>query len=76
MKKYRILKSVILSFLTPQDQSDEIIEPKDGVILESDGRTIWAIKNRKRHESITVAHAIEYWLDIGAIIEISSEEGQ
>ena len=70
MKKYRILKPIVLGFLTPQDQFDALIGPEDGVILASDGHTIWTIRNRKRHESITVGHAIQIWLDRGLIIEI------
>jgi len=74
MKKYRIIKPIILSFLSPQDQHDIIIEPENETILESDGHTIWIIKNGKRHESITTANAIEYYLNDGTITEICSEE--
>lgn len=60
----------MLSFLTPQDQYDTIVAPEDNVVLESDGHTIWIIKNDKRRESITMAIAIEHWLSKGAIAEI------
>ncbi len=70
LKKYRILKPILLGFLTPQDQFDATIGPEDGVILESDGHTIWTIGNGERHESITVGYAIQLWLDRGLIIEI------
>lgn len=71
LKRYRVLKPVVLGFLTPRDQYDEIIRPKDNVTLESDGHTIWAIKNSRRQESITIAAAIEIWLKHGFIAEIS-----
>ncbi|MBI5732442.1 hypothetical protein HY967_00580 [Candidatus Jorgensenbacteria bacterium] len=74
MKKYRILKRVMLGFTTPQDQYDVIIGPEDGTILESDGHTIWTIKDGKRHESITMANAIDIWLGREAIVEISSKK--
>ena len=70
MKRYRVLKLVVLGFLTPRDQFDAFIAPEDGVTLECDGHTIWTNKDGKRRESITVASAIEYWLDQGLIVEI------
>ena len=70
MKRYRVIKTIVLGFLTPQDQFDTIIHPGDGIILESDGHTIWTVKNGERHESITMAYAIEHWLENGAIVEI------
>ena len=69
MKKYRIIKPIMLGFLTPQEQFDATIDSEDDVILECDGHTIWAIKNGKRHESITMANAIDCWLRDGLIIE-------
>ena len=70
MRKYKILKPIMLGFLTRQDQFDVIFEPKHEVSLESDGETIWAIKNVVREESITMAHAIHVWLEQGRIAEI------
>ena len=70
MKRYEILKLVMLGFLAPQDQFDVIIGPEENTILESDGHTIWIIQKGKRHESITVAYAIEIWLEDGKISEI------
>lgn len=70
MKKYRVLKSIVLGFLTPQDQYDMFFTPEDNITLESDIHTIWVIKNDKRHESITIAAAINVWLEQGLITEI------
>lgn len=70
VKKYKILKSLILGFLTPQDQFDQIFGPDDDVILESNGNTIWVIKGKEKHESITQAHAIEFYLQKKIIEEI------
>ena len=70
MKKYVITKPIVLGFLTPRDQYDVLFKPEDGVMLESDGHTIWTIKNGKRDESITTANAIDVWLKEGRIAEI------
>lgn len=70
MKKYRILKPIVLGFTAPQDQYDALFTPENNVALESDGHTIWVIKDDKREESITIAAAIEIWLNQGLIVEI------
>ncbi len=64
-----------MGFNAPQDQYDAIIGPEDDIVLESDGQTIWVVKNEQHHESITTANAIEHWLDNGTIVEIQPEEG-
>ncbi len=69
-KKYRILKPVILGFLTAQDQYDLKISPGDGETLESDGRTIWTIKNGVLKDSTTPAINIFLWVAGGRIAEI------
>ena len=75
MKKFRILKPVMLSFLTPQDQYDTIISPENDAVLESDNHTIWIItKTGAREESITTANAIEIWLAEGKITEILEKQ--
>jgi hypothetical protein len=71
MKKYKILETIMLGFITRQDQYDSFFKPEDGYVLESDGSTIWAVKGEERHESITVAHAIGIWLGNGSIEELS-----
>jgi len=73
VKKYKVLDVVVLGFLTAQSQYDEIFHPEDGVVLESDGQTIWATKDGKRKESITMAYAIDMWLDQGRLEEINPD---
>jgi hypothetical protein len=71
MKRYRIKTEIALGFLTPQDQYDAIFTWWDGE-LESDGSTIWLVKgDGTRHESITMAYAIDVWLKEGRIEEIA-----
>lgn len=75
MRKYRILKPVMLSFLTPQDQYDTIISPENDAVLESDNHTIWIItKTGARKESTTRANAIDLWLENGSVTEILEEK--
>ena len=81
MKRYRIKSDIMLSFLTPRDQYDTMIDNGE---LESDGSTIWLIKPvtnariasiseaGRRHESITTANAIGLWLQEGKIEEIGN----
>lgn len=73
MKKYKILKFIILGFLTRQDQYDERITPESGAILEIVDDIIWVIENGERRESITMASAIDDWLEEGRIEEIQPE---
>ncbi len=76
MKKYKLLQRIVLGFDTAQDQVDVLYKPTDGVILESDGHTIWVVKNDRRRESITEAHAIDAWLTEGWIAEIPEEKNE
>ncbi len=59
MTKYRLLKTVVLSFTSARDQHDYLVDPKDNTFVESDGTTLWLIQGEKRHESITQAHYVE-----------------
>lgn len=70
MKTYCLLGAIVLSFNRAQEQTDEIVGPADGVTLEADGTTIWAVKDGVRHESITTANAIEAWLASNQIEEV------
>lgn len=70
MNKYEIVETVMLGFLTPQDQYDSFIDPGKGFFLEreEDGDTIFLIRpDGERCETITQAHAIETWLEDGKI---------
>lgn len=70
VRKYKILKNVMLGFLGLQEQHDEIVGSNDGVVLECDDRTIWAVKGGKRIESITTANVIDIWIKNGFIQEL------
>lgn len=71
MKRYVCLKEIVLGFLTPQDQFDALLDP--GTILEADEHTIWVLDisvEKPRIESITMACAIDIWLENGTIREL------
>lgn len=68
LTKYRLLRPIILGFMTPRDQFDVLIEPEEGVTLESDGTTIWLINDKGRHESITMTTVLR----MDCVEEISS----
>ena len=73
MKQYQILDSLVLGFLTAQDSYDKIIEPTSGH-LEFDGKNIIFVDSwGNPHESHTVNHALEHWLNEGKIKEFSHE---
>lgn len=71
MTQYKLLETVMLGFLTPQDQYDAFFDPGPAaVILERNpaGDTIFIVKpDGERVETITQAHAIEVWLEDGKI---------
>ena len=68
MKKYKVIQPVMLSYLTARDQVDATFHPDDGdYTLECDGSTIWASLGEKRLETITMANAIDIWLEQGKI---------
>lgn len=71
VKKYKVLQPVMVSFLTARNQIDEMLHPDDGDFwLESDGHTIWALNSSNRLETITMANAINIWLEQGKIEEV------
>ena len=69
MKQYKIIETVMLGFLTAQDQYDAFFDPESVVLeREPNGDTIFILKpNGERVETITQAHAIEVWLEDGKI---------
>lgn len=67
IKRYKIIKPIILSFTTPQDQYESIIHPKESAYLECDGSTIWYCYNDEKRETITMANAIQSWLCDGKV---------
>ncbi len=69
MKRYKILKLVILGFHVEGERCNAKLKVDEDT-LESDGHTIWAIIDGTRQESITQANAIGIWLQEGRIAEI------
>lgn len=82
MRKFRILKDVVLAFLTPQDQYDSLFKPGDPVELgfgpsranPFGGEGIWVMRTdvTRQTESITSNHMIDVWLRDGTIEEITA----
>lgn len=75
MKKYKVLKRILLGFMDPQDQYEAFFLPSHVSHLETENSTIYVITTSgNRLESITTANIIEYWLKDGTIEEF--DEGQ
>lgn len=69
MKEYKVIQPVMLSFLTARDQVDGLFHPDDAdYLLKSDGKTIWVFSKGEWRESITMANAIDIWLEQGKIV--------
>ncbi len=69
MKRYRIIKKVLLNFCGFQDKYSLFIDPVGDVFLETNGQTIWLLKNGKRHETNHTCNYIELLLEHGSIRE-------
>ena len=67
LKRYRIVKKVVLGFNDPRDQYDILISAGE---LVCDGDTIWWDNEGYHRESITTVNAIDQWLEEGRIEEI------
>lgn len=67
MKRYKIEKDIVVSFLTRRDQVDCTL---GGGFLECDGTTIWAVVGGVRRETNTMAYAVGLWLEQGSITEV------
>lgn len=75
MKRYKVLKRILLGFMDPRDQYDAFFLPSHVSYLETDGNTIYVnTTSNNRLESITTPNIIEYWLEDGTIEEF--DEGQ
>jgi hypothetical protein len=57
----------MLSFIRGNDQQDYTIDPGQDVHLESDGTTVYLVK-----ESITTANIIDVGLENGALVKLES----
>ena len=69
MKRYRIIKKVMLNFCGAQDNYDLFIDPVGDVFLETDGTTIWLLKDDKRHETNNMPGYINLLLERKSIEE-------
>jgi hypothetical protein len=70
MKKYRVKKKIVLTFLTPQDSYSCIFGV--GTIIEANEHTIWLIGNDgSRKESIETITALYVWLENDDVEEIT-----
>ncbi len=69
MKKYKIIKPIVLGFLTAQDQYDTTIYPNDDTYLEFDGSTIFLCSPEKRRASITMGYAMVVFWENGQITD-------
>ena len=70
MKRYRVVKQIILDFVTHNDQYGRYVEQSENTILEVDESTIWVIENGKRAEAINTVILFKYLLRDGKIEEI------
>ena len=71
MVEYRVLKTILLGYLDPQDdeQRDLLIPP--GATIRFDGRNIlFQRRDGQKLESITVNYAIEAWVMNGSLKKI------
>jgi len=74
MKKYRILGTILLSFILEGEQHDSLLDPTEGCWLEFDGSTIWYRQSDgQRFESITTPNAIDVFLRDKKIEEMNEE---
>jgi hypothetical protein len=70
MKKYSIVQTIMLSFLTHNDSYDALLGPANGY-LKFDGKDIiFVTYNGKEVVSHTTNNAIALWLEQGKIEEL------
>lgn len=70
IKRYRLLKPVVLGFATAREQHDSIYKPEHGIIILSDGKDIFISNGENRARSITTVSALELWVRNGSIEEL------
>ena len=74
MKRYRVVQTILLTFLTAQDKFDCLVKPDEGVVLEANEDTIWAHKDGQKQETITAGHMIDLWVKDSKIEEVTEAE--
>jgi hypothetical protein len=69
MKKYEIIKTIHLDFLTPQDQIT--LKFSDGIVEWNERGTAWYIEpSGEKHETINTDNAIQWYIDNGFLLEL------
>jgi len=64
MEKYKIIDTIMLSFIFDNEQKDILFTPKEGGTLERDRGLVWYVEpDGTRHESITTSNIIEVGLE-------------
>ena len=64
MKRYKIIKTIFLDFLTYQDQIT--LKLSDGIVEWNERETSWYIDpTGKKHETINTGKTIEHYIDKG-----------
>lgn len=71
MKKYEIIKEICLGFLTHNDSYDMFIDPGVGHLEFNDKDIVWVDPVGDRFTSHTMNHAIEVFLEMGLIKEMT-----
>ena len=63
MEKYKIIDTIMLSFIFDNEQKDILFSPKEGGTLERECGMVWYVEpDGTRHESITTSNIIEVGL--------------
>lgn len=71
METYRIIGTIVLSFIINDEQRDILFAKDNSGTLESNGVTVWYVtKEEERHESITTANIIEVGLRNKALAHV------
>lgn len=70
MKRYKIVKTVLLSFCSPQDDYDLFIDPAGDVFLEANEHTVWLLKDDNRYETNNTLSYLNFLLERKSIEEV------
>ena len=69
MKKYKIVKKIILDFLTPQDQYSRWCT--EGFVEYNGTNTVWYINpSGEKEETINTGDLIELYIQRGILVEV------
>ena len=70
MKQYKILKTIVLGFLTHNDSYEILIDPGFGHLGFNGNDIVYIYSKGVEHISHTQNHAIDIWLSQGKIEEM------